>query len=444
MGLIEQQLPSTVVASMNKTMNITGVKRPSDSLNTNLQTGAQHTGLTQEAVRLERSYNRLVLDVADLQRIAAQKGLRTEIPLGKTQEEEEAGTIIIGSTLDLSKSVKGLGIPFRGGISLKVNQQNQAGGINGKRVQVIFLDDGYIPAISRRNIEKILNEYHTPFILAPIGTPTLLASLELIKQKKVLVLFPQSGSLIFRKPDLTNIVNYRASFDDEGRLLTDFVLKKYLPKNFVFFYQDDAFGISILNGAKDTLKREGVLPGVEVSYLANTTLFHEAAQKIKNANPDAIGFFATGPATLQLIRDLGVEFLANKTLYSVSSVGDEATLKVLKERGLTMIMGQVVPNPLSSDLEIVKEYRHEIRTHGQKENVFSLEAYIVTSLTFELMSTIQGPITVGKLLEKVESLKKYNFKGLTLNFNPKNRSLAHDLWIDTGEGDWAKKRIDKG
>lgn len=427
-GVIEQQLPKESKGA--KELVLKKEKESKDS---------SKMSLVNKAIRLERTYNRLVQDVADLEELALRRGL-TIAPQQETAKEKP---IVLGSTMDLSKSVKGLGIPFKSGISLRINEENQKGGIHGRRVQMIFMDDGYIPSISRRNIEKIVYDYHTPFVLAPIGTPTLLASLELIKQKKALILFPQSGSLTFRKPDLTNVVNYRASFDDEGRLLTDFVLKRHLPKNFVFFYQDDQFGISILNGAKRTLKKEGVTPGVEVSYLANTTLFHEAAQKIKNANPDAIGFFATGPATLQLIRDLGVEFLANKTLYAVSSVGDEATVKVLKEKGLSMILGQVVPNPITSDIEIVKDYRQQVKLYGQKENVFSLEAYIVTSITLDLMKAIEGPITVDKVLKKVESLKQYNFKGLTLNFNEKNRSLAYDLWIDTGEGEWVKKRIEQ-
>ena len=114
-------------------------------------------------------------------------------------------------------------------------------------------------------------------------------------------------------------------------------LKTYLPKNFVFFYQDDTFGISILKGAQEALKQAKMPPGLEVSYLANTTFFKDAAQKIRSANPDADRVLRDGPATIQLIRDIGVEFLANKNLYAVSSVGDEATVRVLKDKGLNVI-----------------------------------------------------------------------------------------------------------
>lgn len=214
-----------------------------------------------------------------------------------------------------------------------------------------------------------------------------------------------------------------------------------MPKNFVFFYQDDEFGISILKGAKAALKAAQVHPATKVSYLANTTYFKGAAQKIKDANPDAIGFFATGPATLQLIRDLGVEFLANKVLYAVSSVGDDTTVKVLKDKGLNIILGQLVPNPKTSQLPIMKEYREELKKQGLKKNLFSLETYITTSITFDLMSKISEPITMQKMIDQIEKTKDYAFKGLTLTFNPDTRSLANYMWINTGEGPWIEKKI---
>jgi branched-chain amino acid transport system substrate-binding protein len=394
--------------------------------------------LNQAAFDTEQNYNALASEIDDLADIAQKKGLTLVKEVARRDE-----SIRLGSTLDLTKSVRGLGIPFREGLALKVNRQNQEGGIQGKPVQIVFLDDGYTPALSRKNVDTLLREYHTPYLICPIGTPTLLASMDLIQKKEILVLFPQSGSTAFRKPELTHIINFRASFEDEGRLLTEYVIKTFLLKNFVFFYQDDAFGLSIMKGAKEALKEAHIGSSTEVSYLANTSLFKDAAQKIRAANPDVIGFFATGPATLQLIRDIGVEFLANKTLYAVSSVGDEATLKVLKEKGLKVIFGQLVPNPQTSTLEIVKEYRREIGKAGESENVFSLEAYIAASITFDQISKIKGTLTMQSLIKQMESIKDYRFKGLSLNFNPETRSLAKYLWIDTGAGTWIQKKITK-
>ena len=429
--VIKKQLPQTPLSTVPSAQTELLAK-----LKQNIPLTQQE--LQQTAFEIEQLYNELTQQTEALITKATQKGLKTAVP---KKIEADENTIILGSSLDVSKSVKGLGIPFRSGMALKVNKKNREGGIEGKRVQIIFLDDGYIPAIARQNIEKLLTVYKTPYILAPVGSPTLLAYLDLIKDKKLLVLFPQSGSPTFRDESLRNIVHLRASFNDEGKLLTNYVLKNYLPKNFVFFYQNDEFGISILNGAKEALEKAGVPAATQVNYQANTTFFKNAANQIRQANPDAIGFFATGPATLQLIRDLGVEFFANKILYAVSSVGDTATLKILKDKGLKLIMGQVVPDPLTSKLPIVKEYREEIKKQGLTPNVFALESYITSSITFRAIKRVEGPLTMDKLIEQFEKMKNFDYKGIILNFNPKTRSLTSQYWINTGEGPWIEQIV---
>lgn len=434
LAVIKKQLPA---------FDSRSVPAAQSNLLSALKTGASlsQEQLQQAAFEIEQLYNELSESIETLVTQAQKKGVDTAVPHKHIQDES---TIVLGSSMDVSKSVKGLGIPFRSGVALKVNKKNREGGINGKRVQIYFLDDGYISAVARQNIETILKEYNTPFILAPVGSPTLLAYLDLIKDGKILVLFPQSGSPTFRDPKLKHIVHLRASFNDEGRLLTNYVLKTYMPKNFVFFYQNDEFGISILNGAKNALKKAGVPPATEVSYLANTTYFKDAAEKIRQANPDAIGFFATGPATLQLIRDLGVEFLANKILYAVSSVGDTATVKILKDRGLNMIIGQVVPDPETSMLPIVKEYREELKKQGLKPNVFSLESYITSSIAFRAMKRVKGPLTMANLIDQFEKMKNFDYKGILLNFNPKTRALTSQYWINTGDGPWLEQQVGEG
>ncbi len=430
--IIRKQIPPTKVPPL--------VMTPIDLLTRLASEDVTHEELQEAVNQVELLYNALTKEVDSLIRNAEKQGLTTEVPEPPTKADN---VIVLGSSLDVSKSAKGLGIPFRSGMALKVNKLNQEGGIHGKRVQIIFLDDGYLPFVARQNVETLLHKYHTPYILSPVGSPTLLASIDLIKNKKILVLFPQSGSPVFRDPNLTHIINMRASFFDEGRVLTNYVLQNFFPKNFVFFYQNDEFGISTLKGGRQALKDADVAPATEISYLANTTYFKGAAQKIRQANPDAIAFFAIGPAVLQLIRDLGVEFLANKVLYAVSSVGDVATMKVLKDRGLQIIVGQVVPDPETSELEIVQEYQNELKKQGLTPTVFSLESYINASVTFDVMKNINEPITMQKIVDYFEAMKNYTFKGISLNFNPKTRSLARYLWINSGEGPWIEKNLDQ-
>ncbi len=349
-------------------------------------------------------------------------------------------TIRLGSTMDLSKSNQLIGKSMKAGISALVNRVNQSGGINGKLYQVTIVDDQYNPTLSHANIEKFLHN-NIKFILCPVGTPTLSASLDLIKEKKIFVLFPNSGSLIFRKPDLTNIVHFRPSYETEAVAITYHMIKNLASKRFAFFYQNDSYGRSALDGALKVLKKEGLKEWIDAPYLANTVQVNEAVNAIRKGLPDSIGFFSNVTPTIELIRQLGSEFLAGRKLFAISPVGERSFKQFVRSSGLEVSFAQVVPNPATSDLQIVQEYRQEIAKQALAPDTYALEGYIAASLTANYFRRIKGPITFEALLKLIEGTKNYKFKGLTLNFDPQTRALAHYLWIEQPNGEWVEQNL---
>lgn len=348
--------------------------------------------------------------------------------------------IMIGSTLALSKSLKATGLPMEMGVSLAVNKVNKKGGIDGKFINLIFLDDEYVPILARRNINYMLDMYNCNLILYPLGTPTLQNYLDLVREKKIFVFFPEPGSTIFRDKNLTNLVNFKVSYFDEALVLTNYMVRKHPDMRYLFFYQNDDFGESHLEGAKIVMEENGIKKWESVSYEARSIYYKEAAEKIKKINPDAIGFFSGGEQIVQLIRDLGIGFLTNKILFAVSSASDEITLRILKDKGIELIFSQAVPDPGMSNIEIVREYRREIENNGLTLNVYSLEGYIVASILLNEMVKIKGQITGEKLIKNIENLKNYHFKGLDLNFDPNQRSIFHTMWI-VDHGNWIEKKV---
>lgn len=384
-------------------------------------------GAVEEFMEIESLLNRLNIDQTD-------KKIEQSLDF---QDE-----ILLGSSLDLSKSIKNVGIPMKTGVSLKIRSINEFGGIDGKSIRVVFLDDKYIPAVSKENIERLINEYGTNLLLFPMGTPTLESSLDLIKEKKIFVFFPGSAASIFRDPSLTSIIHYKVSYTDEGRILTNYILKNTTAKNFLFFFQNDHFGKSVLQGGQEALKKNGIEKWSEVSYEQNASYFKDIVEEIKKINPEAIGFFSTSAAAVRIIQELGVEFLSNKRLFAVSVVADDTILKLLKHRGLSIIFAQSVPDPVNSNLEIVKEYRTELNKYGLTPNIFSLEGYIVASILVDQIKKIKGKITGPKIIEEFEKLKNYNFKGLNLNFDPKARCINKLVWIKLPDGKVIEQNIE--
>ena len=94
--------------------------------------------------------------------------------------------IIVGCTLDLSKGGSIQGKNAKAGINLFVNKINNEGGIKGRPLQVIIMNDEYNPSLTRKSTENFIKEYKSTLILSSLGSPTLEAILDLIKEKKYL------------------------------------------------------------------------------------------------------------------------------------------------------------------------------------------------------------------------------------------------------------------
>ncbi len=338
--------------------------------------------------------------------------------------------IVFGCTLDLNKTVASIGKSLETGLTLAVNKENQHGPFP-IFIELVFLNDNYSPQMTNRNVREFLTVYKTPFILSPTGTPTTESLLPLIRHKKILVIFPWTGSSDLRKPDLTHILHITGSYADEARALLEYAITSLKAKTFALFYQNDAYGLSCLTAAKKILKEYGITTWVDVSHARNNLDVKKAAEKITTFNPEVIIFFSLYAPSAALINAIGLDLLSGKSLLGVSPVSD--TFKhFLEGKGLKFIISRTFPDPYTSQLPIVKEYRRDMKNAHFEHNFsnYSLEGYISAQVLVELLTRIKGAVTMDAIIKQAEAIKNFNFKGLMLNFNPETRELRNDVWVD--------------
>lgn len=345
-----------------------------------------------------------------------------------------ANEIVFGTTLDVSKGVKAVGIAMKDSINATVNTINRQGGVNGKRLQVIFLDDEYEPALARKNIQHFLDGLKTNYILNPTGSATTRSYLDLIKNGTLLVLFPISGAAFLRDAQLTNLLNYRVSYLEEMKALTAHIMRVHKPKKIAVFYQNDSFGLTCLAGVKEGLSDLDDVILKEVSYKRNDVNFNVQTKILREFNPDAIAFCSTSIAAKGLIRQLDMGGLQGKSLWGVSDLGEDVFQNFIRDKGLTFYVANILPNPATSNIEIAKDFRALAKEAQIMTDIFAFEAYVNTMLTAFLISNVEGEVNKEKIIRFAESLNKVDFKGLELTFNPRTRELSNGLWISKGDG----------
>jgi ABC-type branched-subunit amino acid transport system substrate-binding protein len=347
----------------------------------------------------------------------------------------------IGSTLGLLGGLPVMSKRIMRGMSACIQKANLSDELPSIRLTLTTYNDDYTPYIAHANILKLIEKDHVDVVLCPTGHQTLASYLDLIKENKILTLFPIAGSPEFFKPDLVGLINYRATADDEIRALIDNIIHEKSVKKFAFFYQDDAYGTSALKSAHDMLEKHGITEWTDIPYLRGSTDFKKQADLLKEKNPDAIGFFSTALSTREFMRQVGTANLTNKVLFGPSFLGEMSIRAYIQRQGLNIIFGAVVPNPTLDQSALAQEYRKQMDVNKYQYGTFSFEAYIGASILIDALEHVKTP-TPEKIKKYLESLKDYDLKGITLSFNPERRQLSTKVWIETGPNTpWIEKSL---
>ena len=165
--------------------------------------------------------------------------------------QTSAGKIVLGQSCALTGPAAQLGIQFQRGAKLYFDRVNAKGGVNGKTIELVTVDDGYEPDRCKVNTEKLIKD-DVFALFGYIGTPTSLAALPMATAAKVPFLFPFTGAQGLRDPFNRYAFHVRASYFDETAKIVNQLFTVGMKKIAVF-YQNDSYGQAGLTGVQRAL-----------------------------------------------------------------------------------------------------------------------------------------------------------------------------------------------
>ena len=127
----------------------------------------------------------------------------------------DANSITLGQSAALSGPAQELGIEMRLGAQTYFNQINQAGGVFGRQIKLVSLDDGYEPERASANTKKLIGDDKVFALFGYVGTPTSNAALPIFTEARVPFFGAFTGAESLRNPHNRYIFNVRASYFDE-------------------------------------------------------------------------------------------------------------------------------------------------------------------------------------------------------------------------------------
>jgi branched-chain amino acid transport system substrate-binding protein len=196
--------------------------------------------------------------------------------------------IVIGSIQDLSGPLAGFGKQVRLGMMLRVDEVNEQGGINGRKIKLLVEDSGYDPRRAVLAAQKLVNQDKIFAMVAHIGTAQNMAAMPVQFQKNVVNFFPVTAAREMYEPFHKLKYSFAATYYDQMRQAVPTLIKEKGAKQICAMYQDDEFGLEVFRGAEAGLKEAGLQFAEVTTYKRGATDFASQMQKLASAKCDFV------------------------------------------------------------------------------------------------------------------------------------------------------------
>ncbi len=348
--------------------------------------------------------------------------------------------VTLGMASPLTGASKELGRQMRIGVDLAFEQANAAGGVNGRKVKLLALDDGYEPTRTQEVMRELAEQRAVFGFVGNVGTPTAAVAVPYALERKMLFFGPFTGASLLRKePPDRYVFNYRASYVEETAATVRYLVetRRIRPEHIAVFAQDDSFGEAGFQGVAKAMRHYKRAPGsiLRVSYKRNTADVVDAVERIldEKRNVEAVVMVATyRPAArfIEKVRDQRPGMIFS----NVSFVGSQALAEELVQLGPRypqgVIVTQVVPLPTGQSTVGIR-YREALGKYspGEKPDFVSLEGYVTGNLLVEGLRRAGRNLSTEDLVNALETIRGLDVGlGVPLSFGMSEHQASHKVW----------------
>jgi branched-chain amino acid transport system substrate-binding protein len=196
--------------------------------------------------------------------------------------------IVIGSIQDLSGPIAQYGKQTRLGMVLRVDEVNEQGGVNGRKLRLIVEDSAYDPKRAALSALKLVTRDKIFAMVGHTGTAQNLAAMPIQFEHNVVNFFPGSGARQMYEPLHRLKYSFVPPFVVQMQAAVPYLARAKGVQRPCVLYQDDDFGLEVLQGAEAGLKTLGLKLVERATYKRGATDFSSQAARLKAAGCDLV------------------------------------------------------------------------------------------------------------------------------------------------------------
>lgn len=313
--------------------------------------------------------------------------------------------IVLGSIQDLSGPIAGFGKQARLGMMLRVDEINEQGGINGRKLKLLFEDSAYDPRKAVLAAQKLVNQDQIFMMVGHIGTAQNMAAMPVQFEKNVINFLPITAAREMFDPFHKLKYAFAAPYFDQMRTALPKLVKEKGAKKVCTIYQDDEFGLEVMRGAEAGLKTINMELAEKTSFKRGATDFSSQVARMKAANCD---FVVLGTIIRETIGTIGE---SRKTGFNPTFLGSSAAYTDLIHKlggkamdGLYATM--TVQHPyLDEASQPIRFWANKYKTKFNEDpTVFSVYGYSIIDV-FARAATKAGPnLSTDSFIKAMDSM----------------------------------------
>lgn len=343
--------------------------------------------------------------------------------------------ILLGQSAALSGPLAELGMDCSIAAKAYFDYINQQGGIHGRKIRLITMDDGYNTDKGVANAKYLIDKEKVFALFNMLGTPANTALLPIIAEAGIPSIAPFTGSQALRTPFNRLVFTVRSSYADETEKIIEHLGVRGINKVAVV-YQNNAFGKDGLASVEQALAKRKLKLRAAAAIENDASDAEKAANKLAEANAQAVVMITAGKPSVEFIRAYNKR-AAGMQFFTLSVMGTQASVNALGKEGVGVVVSQVAPFPFSATSGIVREYQLVMKKMGVKNWSFtSMEGFLNAKVTVEGLRRSGRDLTRENFLTAMESMRALDFDGYQVNFskNSHQGSQYVDLTVISKDG----------
>ena len=353
------------------------------------------------------------------------------------QAQAQAQTTLIGQTAVQSGPLASLSVGASQGIKALITSVNSSGGVGGRQLELVVLDDGYDAAKAAENV-KALAEKGAVAILMPIGTPPSLGAIKAGNELNIPVVGAYTGAAPARKFS-PNAFMIRTGYDEEYDNIIQHLITIGIT-DIAFAHNDNPGARGAMASTIASLEKRGFKLKGSVAINNDASDAASQAQVLAKLNAKAIVMSVNTKVAVPFIK--AYKSTGSSALfYSFSFLNGQELHKSLGDLAKGIVISQVVPYPWQTNVPVVRDYQEAMKKAGFTQFSYeSFEGYLNARVLVEGLKRAGSRPSRESLRTALESMRATDIGGFKVDFSPQkhNGSSYFDLTMVGEDGRYVR------